>query len=186
MVQPFNFTFDPSAEVFSSSDIAFAARESVVYVDVGSRSIESQIARDGIPVAALPINPDRFNDFFGGAPAVEHKIVSQSVRAGSSIAQGTTIHIELAQPGGMPVGIIDGVVLALIDQPISEVYATFIEGNTEISRILARTAESGVLSNVDQVVVEETFEANGFSLTDDPGNNIEAAMQTLQAVNIFG
>jgi hypothetical protein len=86
----------------------------------------------------------------------------------------------------MPVGIIDGVVLALIDQPISEVYATFIEGNTEISRILARTAESGVLSNVDQVVVEETFEANGFSLTDDPGNNIEAAMQTLQAVNIFG
>jgi hypothetical protein len=86
----------------------------------------------------------------------------------------------------MPVGIIDGVVLALTDQPISEVYATFIEGNTEISRILARTAESGVLSNVDQVVVEETFEANGFSLTDDPGNNIEAAMQTLQAVNIFG
>ena len=186
MVQPFNFAFDPSAEVFSAADIAFAARESVVYVDVGSRSVESQIARDGIPVAALPINPDRFNDFFGGTPAVEHKIVSQSIRAGTSIAQGTTIHIELAQPGAIPIGIIDGVLLGLVEQPIAEVYANFIEGNTEISRILARTAESGVLSSVDQVVVEETFEANGFSLTEEPGNDVGAALQTLQAVNIFG
>jgi len=187
MLQPFNIASSASDKVASAiAAIERSERETVVYVDIGSRSIESQIARDGVTVAVLPINPDRFRDVFGGTPAVEHKIVSQSVRAGTSIAQGTTIHIELAQPGAMPVGIIDGVLLGLVDQPISEVYANLIEGNREISRLLARTADSGVLSSIDQVVVEEAFEANGFTLTDEPGNDIAAALQTLQAVNTFG
>ena len=187
MAQPFNFTFDPGADVISAaSGFAFAAPDSVVYVDIGSRSIEPQIARDGIPVAAIPINPTRFDDFFGGTPPVEHKIVSQSVPAGTSIAQGTSIHIQLAQPGAMPVGIIAGVITGLVDQRISDVYANFIEGNIAIGRILARTAESGVLSGVDQVVIEQVFESNGISLTAEPGNDVEAALQTLQAVNVFG
>lgn len=187
MVQPFNFTFDPTAKFLAAtSDSGFSARESVVYVELGSRSIEPQIARDGIPVAAIPINPARFKAFFGGTPAVEHKIVSQSVPAGTSIAQGTSIHIQLAQPGAMPVGIIDGVIASLADRPISAVYNDFIEGNREISRVLARTAESGILSGVDQALIEQAFETNGIALTGEPGNNIEAAMQTLQAVNVFG
>ena len=161
-------------------------RKSVVYVDIGSKSIEPQIARDGIPIQAFPINPDVFDDFFGGTPAVDHKIVSQSVPAGTSIAQGTTIHIELAEPGGIPVGVIDGIIAALADQPFREVHSRFLEGNTEMNRVLARTAESGVLSGGDQVIVEQAFAENGITLTEEPGNDVAAALQTLQAVKTFG
>jgi hypothetical protein len=178
-------------EVFRETRTTFGAstftpQESVVYVDIGSKAIEPQIARDGIPIKAIPINPDRFDDFFGGRPQVDHKIVSQSVPAGTSIAQGTTIHIELAQPGSIPVGVIDGVISALADQPIGGVYQTFIEGNTEMNRVLARTAESGVLSGADQVIVEQAFAENGIALTQEPGNDVAAALQTLQAVRTFG
>ena len=162
------------------------SQESVVYVDIGSKAIEPKIARDGIPIGAIPINREIFDDFFGGTPAVEHKIVSQSVPAGTSIAQGTTIHIELAQPGGIPVGVFDGIITALADQPIGSVHETFIRGNTEMNRILARTAESGVLSGADQVIVEQAFASNGIPLTDEPGNDVAAALQTLQTVKTFG
>jgi len=165
---------------------AVSSKESVVYVEVGSKSIEPQIAREGVPLKPIPINPDVFDDFFGGTPIVTHKVVSQSVPPGTSVPQGTTVHIQLAVPGRIPVGVVQGVITQLAEQSIQDVYTTYIEGNTQMNRVLARTAESGVLSATDEAFVMQEFEERGITLSEEPGNDVGSALHTLQAVKTFG
>jgi hypothetical protein len=186
-MQPFLF---PGGESLSTIDFgagsAGSSRESIVYVDIGKKSIESRVARDGVPIKALPINPEIFDDFFAGRPSVTQKVVSQSVPAGTPVAQGTTIHLTLAEPSTIPIGVIEGVIRDLATQPMAEVFGAYIADRPDITRILARSAESDVLTANDQEIIVETFAANGVDLTDQPGEDVAAAMTTLQAAWAFG
>ncbi len=186
-MQPFLF---PTSEAFSERGFTASgsgsSRESIVYVDIGKKSIESRVARDGVPIKALPINPDRFDDFFAGRPSVTQKVVSQSVPAGTAVPQGTTIHLELAEPSTIPIGVIEGVLIDVAEQPMAEVFGSLIADRPDITRILARSAETDVLSAADEEVIVEAFAATGVDLIEEPGRDVGAAMTTLQAAWAFG
>jgi hypothetical protein len=94
--------------------------------------------------------------------------------------------VVLAEPSNIPIGVIDGVIFNLAEQPMAEVYQSFVADRPEIARILARSAETPSLTAQDQAVVVQTFADNGIELTGEPGSDVPSAMTTLQAAWAFG
>ena len=56
-----------------------------VFVDVGSRKIESQIERDGVPIGVLPVDAAILAEAILVRPILQVKVVSQSVAPGTPV-----------------------------------------------------------------------------------------------------
>ncbi len=85
------------------------SNQDVVFIDVGARQIESNVVRDGIPIAVHDIDPDILNDVVIGEPIILYRIVSQSVKPGTPVPLDTVVDLTLARPNTLPVGIVRGV-----------------------------------------------------------------------------
>ena len=156
-----------------------------VYVDVGSRKIESQIQRDGVPVGVLAVDKDVLDEAILVRPILLVKVVSQSIAPGTPVPVGTTVDLVMAAPGSLPVGVITGVHDHFKDVKISEAYTTLIGDNPLVNRIVTHAAE-GQLSPEDTNAVREIFANADAEVTDQPGSDINAAVATLTMLKTFG
>ncbi|HEX2051720.1 MAG TPA: PASTA domain-containing protein [Actinomycetota bacterium] len=161
-------------------------REDAVFVDVGSRKIDANVSRDGVPIGALPIDRDRFQDFFGGKPAVTHKVVSQSVAPGTPIPVGSKVDLVLAEPRQIPIGVVAGVHLELQDLTIGEVFEDFVADNVDVRRVLARVEDPDHLTPQDENIIKAAFAQQDVDVGDEAGRDAAAAFQTLKAAFVFG
>lgn len=161
---------------------AVRSTQDVVFIDVGARKIESKVVRNGVPVGVHRINPDVLKNIIIDRPLVSFRIISQSVPAGTAVPQGTTIEVTMARPGGLPVGVISGVHLDLVERNIEDVFTPLVTPATR--RIVARAAE-GVLSAADEQTIKDVF-ANVAPVTDEPGKDVGAALETLRMLTTFG
>jgi hypothetical protein len=159
---------------------------SVVFVDVGARRVDANITRDGVAVTALPIDAAEFEGFFAGRPQVAQKIVSQSVAPGTPIPIGATVDIVLAEPGTIPIKVVEGVHLDLREQTFATIYSDLIAPHPEIVRILARTATPDALTPADEQAIRDVFLQDDIAIGDEPGRDINAGFQTLKAGLTFG
>lgn len=160
--------------------------ETTVFVDVGARKIDANISRDGVAITALPVDLVELDDFFAGRPRVTHKIVSQSVPAGTPVPVGSAIDIVLAEPAQIPSRVIEGVHLDLRDRTFGEIYSSAIAPNAELRRVLARTPSAEVLSGTDAQVVVDALQNLDISVGDEPGRDLDAGFQALKAGMTFG
>jgi len=156
-----------------------------VYVDVGSRKIESQIERDGVPIGVLAVNKTVLDREILVRPILKVKVVSQSVAPGTPVPVGTTVDLVMAFPGTLPVGVISGVHEAFKDIQISEAFTTLVAGNPLVNRIVTHAAE-GQLSPEDTNAVRTIFADAGAEVDDDPKSDINAAVATLVMLKTFG
>lgn len=159
------------------------SNQDVVFVDVGSRKIDSKIIRDGIPIGQHTIDPDILKQIIVDRPIVAFRIVNQSVAAGTPVPQGTTIDVLLARPGNLPLGVVSGVHADLREQTIQETFSRFI--NPATRRIIARAAE-GPLSGEDEQTIKNVFAQNQVEVTQEPGKDVDAALETLRMLTTFG
>lgn len=162
-----------------------AASSLPVYVDVGSRKIESQIERDGVPVGVLNVNQDVLNEAILIRPILQVRVVSQSVAAGTPVPVGTSVDLVMASPGDLPVGVITGVHDHFRAVKISEAYASLVGDNPLVNRIVTHASE-GQLSAEDTNAVREIFAQANAEVTDQPGSDINAAVATLSMLKTFG
>ena len=160
--------------------------EDHVFVDVGARKIDANVSRDGVPIGALPIDRDRFDDFFGGRPAVTQKIVSQSVAPGTPVPVGTKVDLVLAEPGRLPIDLVSGVHADLREQTVAQVYQAFVEDNLDVRRILARVDKPESLTPEDEETIRTAFAEQDVEVGDQAGRDVGAAFQTLKAAFVFG
>jgi hypothetical protein len=166
---------------------AFRPNEDTIFVDVGERVIDSNVIRDGVKVGVFELDPDRFEEIFTGRPIVRQRVVSQSIRPGTPVAAGTTVDLVMAQTTRLPVGVIPGVLEAIRDEPMEDIYQRVIVDHEEVAnRILARIGPDNVLPPAEQQQLEVLFEQADLPLTDEPGNDVAAAVETLRAVFTFG
>jgi hypothetical protein len=165
---------------------AFSSAETVVFVDVGAKKVDANITRDGIPITALAVNPQAFDEFFTGRPSLTQKVVSQSIAPGTSVALGASVNLVLAIPGRIPVKIIEGVHVDLADRTFQEVYTSFLADNPDVVRILARTPTVDVLTDTDEQALVRAFAAGGVEIRPEAGVDIAAGFQTLKAGLAFG
>lgn len=193
---PFEFDDDivlKSAETRSAkslrSDSLLSARATSslpVFVDVGSRKIESQIERDGVPIGVLKVNPEVLKEHILDRPQLRVKVVSQSVEPGAPVPVGTTVDLVMAPPFELPIGVISGVHRDLKDRTIGVAFTEIVAGNPHVSRIVTHAA-AGQLSVEDTDAVREIFAGiAGAEITDEPGKDINAAVETLRVLKTFG
>ena len=156
-----------------------------VYVDVGSRKIESQIERDGVPIGALPVDRDVLEEAILVRPILQVKVVSQSVAPGTPVPVGTTVDLVMAAPGGLPVGVITGVHDAFKNFTIADAHAALVADNPLINRIVTHSIE-GQLSAEDANAVKDIFRNANAEITDEPGKDLNAAVATLSMLKTFG
>ena len=159
-----------------------------VFVDVGSRKIDSQVERDGVPIAPLQINPDVLKDIVLQRPPLLVKVVSQSVPPGTPVPVGTTVDLVMAPPFQLPVGVVSGVHVGIRELNIGDAYQRLNVQDPRVSRLVARAA-SNQLDAADRAEVNEIFEAadiEGIEITDEPGRDVNAAVETLKVLKTFG
>lgn len=181
----------PSPNPLEFSDLSFPSllgartNQDVVFVDVGSRRIDSNILRDGIAVGTHVIDPDVFNDVVVTLPPVRLTVVSQNIAPGTPVPVGTAIDFVMARPGTLPIGLLRGVLTPLRDVSIDTGFQRFVATKPQARRIIARAA-AGTLSNEDEQAVRELFQSEQVPLSEEPGHNLEAALETLRVLSTFG
>lgn len=159
--------------------------QDVVFVDVGERKIDSNILRDGVPIAAHTIDTDILNRVVIGEPIIAYRIVGQSVPAGTPVPLDTAIDVIMAQPGGLPVGVVKGVHAELAPLTVAAVYDKLIRGHPEAVRLVSRASE-GPLSATDEQTLSALFAQADAPISDTPGHDVSAALTTLQMLTTFG
>lgn len=171
----------------TSKAMRVPAEATEVFIEVGDKRRDAHVVRNGIPLGSYELNPQIFDDFFAGRPRVDLKVVSQSIAAGTPVPEGTTVDLVLAQPGRLPLGVIEGVHRDLVDQEIAATFQSVV-GNREhdIRRIVARTEERGALTAQDEQSVREIFRAADLPVTEEAGRTVDAAYNTMRVLLTFG
>jgi hypothetical protein len=160
--------------------------QETVFVELGESVQKAQIARDGVQVALVDINPAVLNEVIAGRPPVVTKVVSQSVAAGTSVPKGTTIDIVLAEPRRLPTRIIQDVHVGLAQREIGQVFDTFLKDNVAVRSVIARNERPETLSSADQAILVTAFQQADVPITAEPGHTVNEAFNTLQAAFTFG
>jgi hypothetical protein len=167
------------------SQQAFRSNQSVVFVDVGSRKVDSNVTRNGVPIGVLTTDPDILGGIIIDRPIFRVRVVSQSIPAGTPVPVGSAVDIVMAPPSQLNVGLIAGTLTALRDQNMDQAFQTFVAGNPQVDRIVARSA-GGALSNEDEAAVRQLFLNRDIAITDQPGQDVTAAVETLRVLTAFG
>ena len=156
-----------------------------VFVDVGTTNILSNISRNGVPVGPLAIDHTILDNIIVDKPVLQVKVVKQSIAPGTPVAVGTTINVTLARPGDLPLGVISGVHEALKDRNIATVFGDLVPTHPEVNGIVTR-AIAEQLTPADTVAVKAIFAGAGVEITEEPGHDLNAAVETLKAIKTFG
>jgi hypothetical protein len=134
--------------------------QETVFVELGESVQKAQIARDGVQVAIVDINPLVLNEVIAGRPPVVTKVVSQSVIR--------DIHVGLEQ------------------RELGQVFDTFLRDDVTVRSVIARNERAETLSAADQAVLIGAFEQAQVPITTQPGHTVNEAFNTLQAAFTFG
>lgn len=180
---------DPVAEVSpiraAASDFRASRLARDVFVDVGTTNISSNISRNGVPVGPLAIDPGLLGTFIVDKPVLLVKVVSQSVAPGTPVPVGTTVNVVMARPFDLPIKVITGVHEAFKDLSVAQVFDKIVPGHPEVNGIVTR-AISDQVTPADTVAVKAIFSGAGVEITDEPGHDLDAALETLKAIKTFG
>lgn len=161
-------------------------REGTVFVELGEAAQKAQIARDGVQVPSIRIDPQRLGQVIAGKPEVVAKVVSQSVPPGTTVPKGTAVDIVLAEPRRLPIGIIADFHRGLEERTVGQVFDTFVRDNVALRSVIARNETPDTLSAADQAVITKAFADANVPITNQPGETLASAFQTVQAAYTFG
>lgn len=157
-----------------------------VFIELGRAAQRPLIARDGSPVPILHTLPDKIGDIVRGGDTVVVKVLTQSVPAGTTVPQGTSIDLMLSSPFNVPLGVFDGVHIALASRDVANVYNTFIREDPAVRNVLARSETFDTLSETDRGIITQAATANGVTVTNQAGSTLANVFVALQAANTFG
>ncbi|TML91507.1 MAG: hypothetical protein E6G08_00395 [Actinobacteria bacterium] len=166
--------------------VPVTAQPSTVFVELGSVSQQANIARNGVQVPVVTLNPAVLENVLGQTTRLVPKVVSQSIQAGVSVAKGTTIDLVLAQPASLKVKVLQNAFVPLAEETLDTVFKNVVRDNPQVQSVLARNISATSLSTADQATLTTALTQGGTAVTTDPGHTIDAAFNTLQAAFTFG
>jgi hypothetical protein len=160
------------------------AAPSTVFVELGESSQQAAISRNGVQIPVVDFNPATLGTVLGQTTKIAAKVVSQSIQPGVSVAKGATVDLVLAEPSSLQVSVLQNGFVPFGTQSLDDVYKNVVRDNTAVQSVLARNQSAAVLSSADQATL--TSALGDVSVTTDPGHDLNAAFQTLQAAFTFG
>ena len=159
------------------------AAPSTVFVELGEASQQAAIARNGVQIPVVALNPATLGTVLGGTTKISAKVVSQSIQPGVSVAKGASVDLVLAEPSSLQVSVLQNPFVPFQAQSFDDVYKNIVRDNTAVQSVLARNQSAAALSTADQATLTSAL---GVAVTTDPGHDINSAFQTLQAAFTFG
>jgi hypothetical protein len=172
--------------VAGSVGSAFRSPPSTVFVNLGAAAAAANIARDGVTVPILTIDPSRLIAAMPNFTLLEDRVVAQSVAPGTPVPKGTSIDLVLASPLGLPVGIVPNTHSGLQQQTMQSLYQTMVAPLPAIRGVLARNATPDTLSTDDKAAIQGVLSQNDIGVDDtNPATSFAAAFTALQAAATF-
>jgi hypothetical protein len=162
------------------------AQPSTVFVELGAASQQANIARNGVQVPIVNLDPSALQVVLGQTTKVVAKVVTQSIQPGVSVAKGTTIDLVLAEPTSIKVSVLKNGFIPLADSTLDTVFKNVVRDNPQVQSVLARNLASTSLSTADQATLTGALSQAGTPIGTDPGHTIDSAFSTLQAAFTFG
>ena len=160
------------------------AAPSTVFVELGEASQQAAISRNGVQIPVVDFNPAGLGTALGQTTTIPAKVVSQSIQPGVSVAKGASVDLVLAEPTSIPVSVLQNGFVPFATETLDAVYKNVVRDNTALQSVLARNQSAAALSAADQATL--TSALGDVAVTAAPGNNLDAAFQTLQAAFTFG
>ncbi len=181
---------DIAAAAAASEALTPAARiqradPSTVFVELGEAAQTAQIARDGVGVATVRIDPEALQNVIAGRPRLVAKVVSQSIAPGTGVPKGTAVDIVLAPPDRLPIDILQNFHIGLAQQTVGQVFDTFVRNNDAVRSVIARNQTAATLSDADRATIQKAFTDVEVPITNDPGQTVADAFNTVQAAFTF-
>jgi len=175
-----------SAVVAGSVGNVFRSPAATVFVNLGAAAAAANIARNGVTVPILTIDPSRLIDAMPNFTLLEDRVVAQSVAPGTPVPKGTSIDLVLASPLGLPVGIVPNTHSGLQQQTMQSLYQTMVAPLPAIRGILARNSAPDTLTADDKAAIQGVLSQNDIALDDtNPATSFAAAFTALQAAATF-
>jgi hypothetical protein len=161
------------------------AAPSTVFVELGEASQQAAISRNGVQIPVVDFNAAGLGTALGQTTTIPAKVVSQSIEPGVSVAKGASVDLVLAEPTSIPVSALQNGFVPFATETLDTVYKSVVRDNTAVQSVLARNQSAAALSAADQATLTSAL-GSDVSVTADPGHNLDAAFQTLQAAFTFG
>jgi hypothetical protein len=171
--------------IASATELRASRLRGDVFVDLGSTNISSKVSRNGVPVGPLEIDRGILDNIIVDKPVLQVKVVRQSIAPGEPVPVGSTVNVTLARPGDLPLKIITGIHESLKELSIAQVFEKIVPGRPEVSGIVTR-AISDQITPADAIAVKAIFSGAGVEITEEPGHDLIAAVETLKAIKTFG
>jgi hypothetical protein len=162
------------------------AQPSTVFVELGAAAQQAAIARNGVQVPIVQLDPAALQGALGQTTPVVAKVVSQSIQPGVSVAKGTTVDLVLSEPSRIKVSVLQNSFVPLAQQSLDDVFKSVVRDNPQVQSVLARNTCGTTLSTADQAVLTSALQQADAPVGTDPGHTIDAAFSTLQAAFTFG
>jgi hypothetical protein len=159
------------------------AAPSTVFVELGEASQQAAIARNGVQIPVVALNPATLGTVLGGTTKIAAKVVSQSIQPGVSVAKGASVDLVLAEPSSLQVSVLQNPFVPFQQQSLDDVYKNIVRDNTAVQSVLARNQSAAALSTTDQATLTSAL---GVAVSTDPGHDLGSAFDTLQAAFTFG
>jgi hypothetical protein len=176
----------PPTESLAQAAVPVTAQPSTVFVELGEASQQANIARNGVQVPVVALDPAALQTFVGQTTKVVAKVVSQSIQPGVSVAKGTSIDLVLAEPASIKVSVLQNAFVPLANDTLDTVYKNVVRDNPQVQSVLARNQSAATLSTADQATLTSALSAANTTVTSDAGHTMDAAFHTLQAAFTFG
>jgi hypothetical protein len=168
------------------SSAPVTAQPATVFVELGAASQQANIARNGVQIPIVNLDPSALQVVLGQTTKVVAKVVTQSIQPGVSVAKGTTIDLVLAEPTSIKVSVLKNGFIPLADSTLDTVFKNVVRDNPQVQSVLARNVASTALSTADQATLSSALSQAGTPISTDPGHTIDSAFSTLQAAFTFG
>ena len=157
-----------------------------MFVNLGAAAAAANIARDGVSVPALSIDPSRLVDAVPNFTVLENRVVAQSVAPGTPVPKGTSIDLVMASPFWLPIGIVPNTHVALQQRSMQDLYQAVIAPTPALRGVLARNSSPDTLSTDDKATIQSVLAQQNVGIDDaNPSTGFAAAFTALQAAATF-
>jgi hypothetical protein len=166
--------------------------QAIKVIDVSDRPAVANVIRDGKQVPAVTTSALNLQNWLniGVIRPIEdrRRIVTQTVPPGTRVARGTTVDIVLADPGIIPINILDRTHQTLVERnfTVQGIVDNFLVNPVIRDAVL----DAGTVDQIPgptQTLIRNAFNAQSAPIVDgDPVRDISAAFRTLKAAAAFG
>lgn len=175
----------------ATSRIAATKAQSIKIIDVSEKPAQANVVREGKLVPAVTtnaINLQNWLDLGVIRPAEDQRrVVSQTVPTGTRVARGTTVDILLADPGIIPISVLDRPHRALVDAGLTvQTVVTDFLSDAEIRNAVLDADAPDQIPPATQERIRAAFTARSAPINDgDPARDFGSAFRTLKSAAAF-